>query len=140
MARIATVIMGIIAILLGIAFKGQNVAFMVGLAFAIAASANFPALLMSIVWRGFTTTGAWLSTIVGSVLAVVLIILGPAVWEDTFKNAVGSAPFSLRNPGIISIPAAFIVGIIASLLAREKSAEEKFDSEKVRVYLGVGAE
>lgn len=80
------------------------------------------------------------SRLVGSVLAVFLIVIGPAVWEDTLKNAPGSAPLSLRNPGIISIPAAFIVGIIVSLLTRERSAEEKFDSEKVRVYLGVGAE
>jgi len=139
-ARYATVFMGIVAILIGIVMKGQNVAYMVGLAFAIAASANFPALLMSIVWKGFTTAGAVSSTIVGSVLAVFLIIIGPAVWEDTFKNAVGSAPLSLRNPGIISIPAAFIVGIVVSLVSRERAAEEKFDAEKIRVYLGVGAE
>src|SRR5512143_2103568 len=83
-AKIATVCLGVAAILLGILFKGQNVAFMVGLAFAVAASANFPALLMSILWKNFTTSGAVASIITGLVLAVVLITLSPTVWVDVF--------------------------------------------------------
>ncbi len=137
-ARVATVVFGLLAVLLGIAFKGQNVAFMVGLAFAIACSANFPPLLMSIVWRRFNTAGAVGSIATGAVLSVLLIVLSPTVWVDIFHNP--AAIFPLRNPAIVSMPAAFLVGIIASLLTREPSAEAKFDDEKLRTYLGVGAE
>jgi cation/acetate symporter len=137
-ARAATVVFGVLAVLLGIAFKGQNVAFMVGLAFAIACSANFPPLLMSIVWRRFNTAGAVGSIVTGAVLSVLLIVLSPTVWVDLFHNP--SAIFPLRNPAIVSMPVAFIVGIVASLIFREPSAEAKFDEEKLRTYLGVGAE
>lgn len=137
-AKIATLMLGITAIFLGIIFKGQNVAFMVGLAFAVAASANFPALFMSIVWKRFTTKGAVSSVITGLVLATVLIILSPTVWVDVFKNP---APiFPLKNPGLISMAAAFIIGIIMSLATRETSAEAKFEEEKLRTYVGIGAE
>ena len=137
-AKVATLILGIIAIFLGIIFKGQNVAFMVGLAFAVAASANFPALFMSIVWKRFTTKGAVASILTGLVLATVLIILSPTVWVDVFKNP--SPIFPLKNPGLISMAAAFIVGIAVSLATREPSAEEKFEEEKLRTYVGIGAE
>jgi cation/acetate symporter len=137
-ARIATLLLGVLAILLGIAFKGQNVAFMVGLAFAVAASANFPALLLSIVWKGFTTAGAVASIVVGTVLAVVLIVLSPTVWVDVLKNP--QALFALKNPAILSMTAAFAVGIAVSLLAREPEAAARFEEEKLRAYLGVGAE
>jgi cation/acetate symporter len=137
-ARIATVVFGVLAVLLGIVFKGQNVAFMVGLAFAIACSANFPALLMSIVWRRFTTAGAVWSIGTGAVLSLALIVCSPTVWVDIFKNP---APlFPLRNPAIVSMTAAFLAGIVASLASREPAAEAKFDDEKLRTYLGVGAE
>jgi cation/acetate symporter len=137
-ARFATVVFGVLAVLLGIVFKGQNVAFMVGLAFAIAGSANFPPLLLSIVWRRFTTAGAVCSIVTGSVLSVLLIVLSPTVWVDLFHNP--HAIFPLRNPAIVSMPAAFIVGIIASLARREPTAEAMFEDEKLRTYLGVGAE
>jgi cation/acetate symporter len=137
-ARGATIVFGLLAVVLGIAFKGQNVAFMVGLAFAIACSANFPALLLSIVWRRFNTAGAVTSMLTGAVLSVTLIVLSPTVWVDIFKNP---APlFWLRNPAIVSMTASFLVGIAASLLTREPSAEAMFDDEKLRTYLGVGAE
>jgi cation/acetate symporter len=97
-------------VLLGILFKGQNVAFMVGLAFAIACSANFPPLLLSIVWKRFTTAGAVASIVTGAVLSVLLIVLSPTVWVDLFKNA--QAIFPLRNPAIVSMPAA-VVGIVS---------------------------
>ena len=137
-ARVATVIFGLVAVLLGIGFKGQNVAFMVGLAFAIACSANFPALLLSIVWRRFNTAGAVTSMLTGALLSVALIVLSPTVWVDILKNP--TAIFWLRNPAIVSMTAAFVAGIAASLLTREPSAEAKFDDEKLRTYLGVGAE
>ena len=137
-ARWSTIVFGIVAVMLGMAFKGQNVAFMVGLAFAIACSANFPALLLSIVWRGFTTAGAMWSILVGSVLTVVLIVVSPTVWVDIFHYP--TAIFGLRNPAIVSMTVAFAVGIVISLLTREERAEAMFDDEKLRTYLGVGAE
>ena len=137
-ARLATVAFGVVAVALGILFKGQNVAFMVGLAFAVAASANFPPLLLSITWRRFNTAGAVASIVVGAVLSVTLIVLSPTVWVDLLHEP---APvFPLRNPAIVSMPASFIAGLIASLLTREPQAEAKFDDEKLRTYLGVGAE
>ncbi|HEX5758652.1 MAG TPA: sodium/solute symporter [Thermoanaerobaculia bacterium] len=137
-ARRATVVFGLAAVLLGVLFKGQNVAFMVGLAFAIACSANFPALLLSIVWRRFTTRGAVASILTGALLTVVLIVLSPTVWVDLLGNA--TAPFPLRNPAIVSMTASILVAVAVSLLSRERSAEAKFDDEKLRTYLGVGAE
>jgi cation/acetate symporter len=137
-ARWATVVFGIVAMLLGISFKGQNVAYMVGLAFAIACSANFPALLMSIIWRGFTTRGAVASILTGSILTVVLIILSPTVWVDVLKKP--QAIFWLRNPAIVSMTISFIVGIAVSLMSKEETAEAAFDDEKLRTYLGIGAE
>src|SRR4051812_32746386 len=137
-ARLATVAFGILAVILGILFKGQNVAFMVGLAFAVAASANFPALLLSIVWRRFNTAGAVCSIIAGATLSVVLIVLSPTIWVDLLHNA--RAIFPLRNPAIISMPAGFLAGIVASLIAKEPEAELRFHDEKLRTYLGVGAE
>jgi cation/acetate symporter len=137
-AKIATVIFGVLAVGLGILFKGQNVAFMVGLAFAIAASANFPALLMSIVWKRFTTMGAVWSILVGAFTSCTMILLSPTVWVDVFKFK--EAIFPMKNPAIFSMSAAFAVGILVSLLAPEKEAQEKFEDEKLRTYLGVGAE
>ncbi len=199
-AKIATVGLGITAILLGILFKGQNVAFLVGLTFAIAASANFPALLMSIMWKKFTTAGAVTSIYSGLLVATVLLILSPTVWvdivhksevdavtkqvksiEDASKAKIGEiekqkvpgldaakvaemdaaiaaekkaaeaqtkeakaampkAIFPLKNPGIYSMAAAFLVGILVSLMASDKVAESKFEAQKLREYIGVGAE
>ncbi|HEV8630581.1 MAG TPA: sodium/solute symporter [Thermoanaerobaculia bacterium] len=137
-ARRATFVFGVLAVLLGMLFKGQNVAFMVGLAFAIACSANFPALLLSIVWRRFTTRGAVASILTGAVLTVTLIILSPTVWVDLLKNE--TALFPLRNPAIVSMTASILVGVVVSLMGREEEAVAKFADEKLRTYLGVGAE
>jgi cation/acetate symporter len=111
---------------------------MVGLAFAIACSANFPPLLLSIVWRRFNTVGAVSSIVCGATLSLLLILGSPTVWVDLFGNA--TPLFPLRNPAIISMTLAFAAGIIGSLLTREPTAEAKFDDEKLRTYLGVGAE
>ena len=137
-AKIATLAIGILAMILGLVFKGQNVAFMVGLAFAIAASANFPSLLLSIMWKKFTTRGAVASIITGASFAIVLIILSPTVWVDLFKNK--EAVFPLKNPALVSMTASFLAGIIASLLKPEPDAQNKFEDEKLRTYLGIGAE
>ncbi|MDI6631659.1 MAG: cation acetate symporter, partial [Thermoanaerobacteraceae bacterium] len=137
-AKIATVAVGLLAIVLGIVFKGQNVAFMVGLAFAVACSANFPALLLSITWRRLSTAGATASIIVGSVLATVLIILSPTVWVEVLNNP--TAIFPLKNPAIVSMTVSFITAFVVSLLFADKEAEEKFNAQKVRTYLALGAE
>jgi cation/acetate symporter len=137
-ARLATVGFGVMAVLLGILFKGQNVAYMVGLAFAVAASANFPPLLLSIVWRRFTTAGAVASIAAGATLSLLLIVISPTVWVDLLHRP--AAIFPLRNPAIVSMPASFLCGLVASWLAREPAAEAKFDDERLRTYLGIGAE
>ena len=136
--RMAVLFLGIVAILLGIAFKNQNIAFMVGLAFAIAASTNFPALLMSIVWKKFTTAGAVASMATGLFLSVILIILSKTIWVDILGNSEPIFPY--KNPAIVSMTLAFVVGIVVSLMTREPEAEEKFEEMKVRKYLGIGAE
>ena len=137
-ARIATVVFGAFAVLLGIVFEGQNVAFMVGLAFAIACSANFPPLLLSICWRRFNTAGAVSAIATGATLSVLLIVLSPTVWVELLGAA--EPLFPLRNPAIVSMPAAFLAGAIGSWATSEPEAEAKFDDEKLRTYLGVGAE
>ncbi len=137
-ARISTLIIGGLAIFLGLVFKGQNVAFMVGLAFAIASSANFPSLVLSIFWKNFTTKGAVASIITGSTLAVILIILSPTVWVDILNNK--EAIFGLKNPAIFSMTASFLAAIIVSKFTKEKEAAEKYEDEKLRTYLGIGAE
>jgi cation/acetate symporter len=136
-ARYATVLLAVMAIALGIAFQGQNVAFMVGLAFAIAASANFPALLMAMTWRRFTTAGAVASMVAGMTSALVLIALSPTVWTELL--GLGASPIQLKNPGIITVPLAFAVGIVVSLVKPEPDAAAKFDAARRRMVLGPDA-
>jgi cation/acetate symporter len=137
-ARIATLAFGVVAVVLGIVFKGQNVAFMVGLAFAIAASGNFPALLLSIVWSRFNTSGAVWAILTGALSSVILIVLSPTIWVDLLHHS--AAIFPLRNPAIVSMPAGFVAGFVASLLTSEPDAQARFHDEKLRTYLGIGAE
>jgi len=134
-ARGSTVLLGIIAIVLGIAFKGQNVAYMVGLAFAIAASANFPALVLSIFWSRLTTRGAQASMLVGTVSTVALIALSPTIQMDILGNS--TAWFPLRNPGLVTIPLSFIVAVGVSLLQPVPLEEQKFHAAERRLHLGV---
>ncbi|MEO6447178.1 MAG: sodium/solute symporter [Gemmatimonadaceae bacterium] len=136
-ARIATVTLGVIAVVLGITFKGQNVAFMVSLAFAIAASANFPAILLSIFWKKCTTLGVVTSMFVGTISTLVLIYLSPTVQVDILQHS--AAHFPLKNPAIITIPLSFAVGIIVSLLSEDPVAQEKFSEMERRIHLGVNA-
>lgn len=137
-AKRATICLGILSILLGLVFQGQNVAFMVSLAFAVAASANFPSLLLSILWKKFTTKGAVASIVTGTLMSVIMIVLSPTIWVDIFKNEQAIVP--LKNPALVSVTCSFLAGIVFSLLYPEKEAQEKFESEKVRTYLGIGAE
>ena len=133
-AKGATVLLAVLSIVLGIMFKGQNVAYMVGLAFAIAASANFPALVLSIFWRRLTTAGAQASMLVGTVSTVALIALSPTIQVDILGNE--AAWFPLRNPGIVTIPLAFAVAVGVSLLRPVALEEQQFLNAARRLHLG----
>jgi cation/acetate symporter len=131
-ARGATIVLGVLAIALGIAFQGQNVAYMVGLAFAIAASANFPALVLSMFWRGFTTRAAQMSMLAGTASSLALIYLSPTIQVDVLKNPAALIP--LRNPGLISIPLSFAVAIAVAMLWPEPEAEQRFTEVEQRIH------
>ena len=133
-ARLATLALGVVAVGLGITFKGQNVAFMVSLAFAIAASANFPALILSIFWRGYTTAGAVTSMALGTALTLLLIYLSPTIQIDILKH--DTAWFPLKNPALITMPLSFLAGIAVSLLAPEPAAVEGYVALERRMHLG----
>jgi cation/acetate symporter len=133
-ARAATVGLAVVAILLGIAFKGQNVAFMVGLAFAIAASANFPALVLSVFWRRTSTAGAASSMVVGTISTLTLIALSPAVQVDLLHHA--TAFFPLKNPAVVTIPLSFAVGVLVSLMVPDQRSVERYAEIESRLLLG----
>jgi cation/acetate symporter len=133
-ARVSTILLAAASIVLGIVFKGQNVAYMVGLAFAIAASASFPALVLSIFWRRFTSGGAQASMLVGTFSALLLIYFSPTIQIDILGEA--TAWFPLRNPGLVSIPLAFAVGILISLVAPESEAERRYVEVEHRIHFG----
>jgi cation/acetate symporter len=137
-ARVATVFLGVLAVVLGITFEGQNVAYMVSLAFAIAASANFPALIMSIYWRGFTTAGAVASMLTGTLTTLLLIYLSPTIQVDLLHHE--SAWFPLRNPAMLTIPLSFVVGLGVSLFAAESAAADGFTEVERRTHLGATAD
>jgi cation/acetate symporter len=139
-SRLSTIALGIMAILLGIVFENQNVAFMVGLAFAIAASANFPVLVLSISWRGCTTRGATIGGFLGLASATVWVVLSKTVWVDVFGFATPITPFP--NPGILSIPLAFFSIWLFSKLDHSPRAQQEaaaFDALTVRSQTGIGA-
>ena len=133
-ARIATIGLAAVAIVLGVAFKGQNVAFMVGLAFAIAASANFPALVLSIFWRRTSTVGAATSMAVGALSTLTLIALSPAVQVDLLHHP--TAIFPLKNPALVTIPLSFLTGIVVSLIKPDRDAEARYRAIETRLLLG----
>src|SRR5205085_9526252 len=122
-SKITTIVLGILAILLGILFEKINVAFMVGLAFAIAASANFPVLLLSMYWKGLTTRGAVIGGFLGLLSAVILTVLSPSIWEMVLLNPKGSAPFPYNAPAIFSMPLGFIGCWLFSVLDRSRAAK-----------------
>jgi len=119
--RIAAVVVGIIAIILGILFKGMNVSFLVGWAFAVAASANAPAIFMLLFWKKTTSRGIAWSILVGMVSALTIILLSPSMFAR-YGDGLAQAPLGLDNPGIISIPLSFITLIVVSLLTQPKKA------------------
>lgn len=136
----ATLAIAIVAMILGIVFEKQNVAFMVGLAFAVAASANFPVLVLSMFWKGLTTRGAVIGGYAGLISAVVLIALTKAVWVDTLK--LGDSPvLAMSNPAIFSMAIAFICCYVFSVTdksARAEAEKKAYDAQFVRSMTGIG--
>ena len=142
-SKMATVALGILAIILGIAFEQQNIAFMVGLAFAIAASANFPIIVLSMFWSKLTTRGALIGGFMGLISATVMVILGPTVWESVLGHPKGSAPFPYDNPAIFSVTLAFFGSWLFSVLDKSENAraeERAFEAQYIRSQTGIGAE
>ena len=142
-SKITTLALGAVAVILGIAFEKQNIAFMVSLAFAIAASANFPVLFMSVLWKGTTTRGATIGGFLGLISAVGLTIVSPAIWESVMQHPKGSAWFPYTSPALFSI----IIGFVGIWLfsVTDKSARAAVDkagyaAQKVRSETGIGAE
>lgn len=133
-ARGATILLAIFSVALGIAFKGQNVAYMVGLAFAIAASGTFPALMLSMFWRPFTTRGAQASILIGTTASLALIWMSPAIQIDLLNNATAYFPY--RNPGLFTIPLSFAAGMVTSLAAPEAAAQEGFATLERQIHFG----
>ncbi len=141
-SRITTVILGIVAVLLGIAFEKQNVAFMVSLAFAIAASANFPALILSLLWKNCTTRGAVIGGSLGLITSLVLTLLSPSVWEATLGHAKGSAPFPYTSPALFSMTIAFVGIWLFSIIDKSANAKREradYEAQEVRAETGLGA-
>jgi cation/acetate symporter len=139
-SRITTVILGIVAVILGIVFERQNIAFMVSLAFAVAASATFPVLFMSVLWPNCTTRGATVGGFLGLITAVLLTVLSKSVWVDVFHNA--TAPFPYTSPALFSMIAGF-AGIwlfsITDNSPRARLDREGYEAMKVRSETGIGA-
>ncbi|EEF79640.1 cation acetate symporter [Methylophaga thiooxydans] len=139
-SRIATLVLGLVAIVLGILFEQQNVAFMVGLAFAIAASANFPILFLSMYWQKLTTRGALIGGFAGLTTAIVLVILGPIVWVDILGNA--EAIFPYKYPALFSVITAFVLIWLFSVTDRSEQGKQEralFEHQFIRSQTGIGA-
>jgi cation/acetate symporter len=142
LSRIAAVGIGLLAIFLGYVFEKQNVAFMVGLAFAIAASCNFPVLVMSIFWKGTTTRGAVIGGFLGLLSATSMVIASPQVWETTLGYPKGSALFPYDNPALFSMSLAFIGIWLFSITDRSKAGiaeRAAFEPQYIRAETGLGA-
>ncbi|MDA3908565.1 MAG: cation acetate symporter [Sulfurimonas sp.] len=140
-SRIATIALGIIAIFMGIAFEQQNIAFVVGLAFAIAASANFPILFLSMYWSKLTTRGAVVGGSLGLATAVALVVLGPIVWVQILGNA--EAIFPYKYPALFSVTVSFVSIWFFSITDGSHDAvaeREAFEAQYVRSQTGIGAE
>ena len=139
-SKIATVTLGVMAIVLGLVFENQNVAFMVGLVFAVAASANFPVLMLSMFWKGLTTRGVVAGGLAGLFGALLLIILGPSVWVAVLGNEKPIFPYG--SPAIFTIPLGFIVAWLVSVTDNSEQAKKDkagFEAQYVRSMTGISA-
>ncbi|MDN5857568.1 MAG: cation acetate symporter [Pseudonocardia sp.] len=150
-ARITALVIGLVAIAGGIIANGQNIAFLVALAFAVAASANLPTILYSLFWKRFNTTGALFSIYGGLITSIVLIVFSPAVSGKPVNPATGRSAsmlqgvdfhwFPLDNPGIVAIPASFLLGVLGTMLGEHRKRDDvKFAEMEVRSLTGAGAE
>tara|TARA_B100000287_G_scaffold391410_1_gene403044 strand:- start:581 stop:1630 length:1050 start_codon:yes stop_codon:yes gene_type:complete len=133
-SKVSSVLIGLIAIILGIVFQGQNVAFMVGLAFAVAASTNFPILYLTITWKKLTTNGALYGGFIGLFSAIILVILGPTVWVETF--GFSEAIFPYKYPGLFSMSISFISIFVISLMDKKNFNENKYNDLVKKSYIG----
>ena len=141
-SRITTLVLGMVAVALGIAFEKQNIAFMVSLAFAIAASANFPVLFMAVLWKDCTTRGAVIGGFLGLISSVALTVVSPSVWEATLGNPAGSALFPYTSPALFSMTIGFVGIWLFSILDRSPNAAREraaFPAQQVRSETGYGA-
>jgi cation/acetate symporter len=139
LSKFSAVIIGIVAITLGYIFENQNVAFMVGLAFAVAASCNFPVLLMSVFWKGTTSRGALVGGLLGLASAVVMVVLSPAVWVKTFGFKTALFPYD--NPALFSMTIAFVGIWLFSKIdasARARVEQDAFEAQYIRSETGIG--
>ncbi len=139
-SKITVVFVGIVGVTLGIAFESQNIAYMVGLAFGIAASANFPILFLSIYWRGLTTKGAFIGGFLGLITAVALVILGPNVWVQILGNKEAIFPYA--HPALFSVTVAFVgIWLFSKLDSSERAKQERelFRAQNVRANTGIGS-
>ena len=141
-SRMTTIALGIIAVALGISFEKQNIAFMVSLAFAVAASANFPVLFMSVLWKDCTTRGAVIGGFLGLISSVALTVVSPSVWEAVLGNPKGSALFPYTSPALFSMTIGFVGIWLFSILDRSQQAAKEralFETQQVRSETGLGA-
>ncbi|HSD17593.1 MAG TPA: cation acetate symporter [Thermomonas sp.] len=141
-SRITTLALGVVAVVLGIVFEKQNIAFMVSLAFAIAASANFPVLFLSLLWKDCTTRGAVIGGFLGLISSVLLTVLSPSVWETTLGNPEGSALFPYTSPALFSMSIAFFGIWFFSITDRSAQAAQErgaYKAQQVRAETGLGA-
>ncbi|GAA1192285.1 solute symporter family protein [Pseudonocardia alaniniphila] len=149
-ARMTALVIGVVAIAGGIVANGQNIAFLVALAFAVAASANLPTILYSLFWKKFNTTGALFSIYGGLAICIILIVFSPAVSGKPVNAATGRSAsmlqgvdfhwFPLDNPGLVSIPASFLLGVIGTYVGGRRVEEGKFAEMEVRSLTGAGSE
>ncbi|WP_291993915.1 cation acetate symporter [Candidatus Accumulibacter sp. ACC003] len=139
-SRMATIFLGIVAIILGIAFEKMNIAFMVGLAFGVAAAANFPVLILSMYWKGLTTRGALWGGYSGVTSAVLFVVFSKSVWVDVLHNAAPLFPYT--QPALFAMPIAFLCAYVFSVTdssARATREREAFEDQYVRAQTGFGA-
>ena len=142
-SKYATIALGMLAILLGIIFENQNIAFMVGLAFAIAASANFPILFLSMYWKRLTTRGAVIGGTLGLATAIILVLLGPIVWGEIINGDATKAIFPYKYPALFSVSVAFIAIWFFSITDKSDTAKEEikaYEDQYVRSQTGIGAQ
>jgi cation/acetate symporter len=140
-ARVSACVIGLVSVLLSIAFENQNVAFVSGLAFSVACSTNFPALILGIFFKRFTTAGAVSTILTGTVCCVVMIFCSPTIQVDVLKHSLDAVNQAwwfvpLRNPAIFSMPLSFMVGIVVSLMGREAQAADLYGPMQRRMLLG----